>query len=112
MKKQLPRLLYLPYELGIFAAQRPCTCYELYAETVRLAGEALCNINEEHIALVKDWCIGAAYKGTGNASIFALTTSDVTSDTEAFVKFRQKKCNWFLGESSPKPTEMQATNNL
>ena len=28
-EKNLPRLLYLPYELGVFAAQRPRTPYEL-----------------------------------------------------------------------------------
>lgn len=100
-EKMLPRLLYLPYELGVFAAQRPRTPYELYEAALRLAGDDTSLINDEHIALVKVWCMGAAYKGTDNSSALVLKTTTVSSSTEAFVEFRQKKCEWLLGPWSP-----------
>ena len=109
-EKNLPRLLYLPYELGVFAAQRPRTPYELYEEAVRLAGDDMSLITDQHIALVKVWCMGASYKGAENSSVLVLKTTLVSSSTDAFVEFRQKKCEWLLGPWSPPGETTPQTN--
>ena len=51
--------------------------------------------------LVKIWCIAASYTGTGtsNESILALAIPPVISDTQGFVEFKQRKCDFFLGPS-------------
>ena len=96
-EKLLPRLIYLPYELGVFVAAKPRTCHELYVEASRLAGDTSSFIQMEHIELIKDWCLGAAYKATEGSSVLALKMQPVASSTEAFIEFRENKCNWFLG---------------
>ena len=96
-EKWLPRLIYLPYELGMFVAAKPRTCHELYVEAIRLAGDTSSLIQMEHIELIKDWCLGAAYKATEGSSALALKMQPVASSTDAFIEFRENKCNWFLG---------------
>ena len=81
----------------MFAAIHPRTGYEIFKEAVRLAAEPSVPISGEQILLIKEWCMGASYKGSVNESTLALKIAAVTSDTRGFVKFRQKKCEWLLG---------------
>ena len=67
-------------------------------------------ITDEHIALVKVWCMGASYKGAENSSVLVLKTTLVSSSTDAFVEFRQKKCEWLLGPWSPPGETTPQTN--
>ena len=64
--RKLPRMIYLPYTLGMFAAIRPRTRYELFKEAVRLAEDPSVPISGEQILLIKEWCMGDSYKGSGN----------------------------------------------
>ena len=81
----------------MFAEIHPRTGYEIFKEAVCLAEDPSVPISDEQILLIKEWYMGASYKGSGNESTLALKTAAVTSDTRGFVEFRQKKCEWLLG---------------
>lgn len=89
--RKLPRLLHLPYELGLFAARTPgMTAFELYEEAQRLVNDEACPATADDLELVLDWCVAAAYESSQN-SVLMLKTKDATSDLPAFVDFKQKK---------------------
>ena len=69
--RKLPRMIYLPYTLEMFAAIHPRMGYELFKEAVHLAEDPSVPISGEQILLIKEWCMGASYKGSGNKSTFA-----------------------------------------
>ena len=69
--KELPRMIYLPCMLGMFAAIHPRTGYDIFKEAVRLAADPSVPISVEQILLIKEWCMSASYKGLGNESTLA-----------------------------------------
>ena len=52
--RKLPRMVYLPYTVGMFAAIHPRTAYELFKEAVRLAEDPSVPISGEQILLIKE----------------------------------------------------------
>ncbi len=108
----LPRLLYLPGKLGVFAAKKPRAPVELLKEAKRLAADPSSGVTEQLVELVKKWCIGAATKDDNHPrSVLYLTTTPVTSDADEFVDFKQRKCDAILGPAqvpTAQPVDDQA----
>ena len=107
VERKVPRLLHLPYELGLFAARtQGLTAFDLYQEAKRLANDSTCPVTLDDLKVVLDWCVAAAYETSGN-SVLALKTRDATSDLQAFVEFKQKKCNLLLGQPPARGVQHQ-----
>ncbi len=109
MTHMLPRLLYLPGELGHFVAQQPRTPVELLKEAKRLAADPNHPVTEADIKLVKKWCIAAGTKEASKShSILRLNTTAIMSDAEAFVDYKQNKCNAILGPAVSQASQLAA----
>ena len=108
--RQVPRLLHLPGELGLFAAlnKGKCTPFDLYQEAKRLADDLNCSEDMSTLELVLEWCIAASYKEAGkNDSAIVMKTKEASSDLQTFVEFKQKKCDMYLGAFHRQQVQLQ-----
>eukprot|EP00984_Skeletonema_dohrnii_P016549 scaffold7389_cov73-Skeletonema_dohrnii-CCMP3373.AAC.2 len=100
--EDLPRLLLLPGKLGIYAAEKPRTWFEIYSYAKALEAQPENNITEDDIKLVKKYCIAASYEDTGNESILVLKpVLSATSMAPGFARFKQAKLDHLLGPMQP-----------
>ena len=107
--EDLPRLLLLPGKLGIFAAEKPRTWFEIYTYAKQLVAQGDSGITEGDITLVKQYCIAASYKDTGNESIMVLQpVLSATSMAPGFARFKQAKLDHLLGSMQPPAQQGQA----
>lgn len=108
--KQFPRVLYLPYHLGVFACDNH-TPFELYCECERWKGEDNNPYPAEYLKFIQNWCRAAMFKANDNASVLQLNSDPVTADTEAFQNWRQQMMVYYLGEFEQSQTPATAATS-
>ncbi len=97
----LPRLIHLPGEIGVYAAEQQRTVFEVHQFVKTVEAKYGGTITEADTALIKNYCIAASFDdGNGTDSILSLKVGPAVSGAPGFARFKGDKITGLLGPSA------------